>query len=184
MTKGKTPKADGLWKPFSSYVDRFGYLHVREVPRGEREPAKEYCRRVARCYTLQAGIKYRNKRLKEHHAEGKSVEELGLLYGLRQQQIRELLYSMGLEKRPEPPKPMTPSIKSRIIRMRQANKTYAEIASVTGMEYHRAAPVWAEYERKKLMREFRAERKRKRKELSGIAAKPPSILEHLEDFDA
>ena len=184
MTKGKTPKADGLWKPFSSYVDRFGCLHVREVPRGQREPAKEYCRRVARCYTLQGGIKYRNQRLKEHHAEGKSVEELGLLYGLRQQQIRELLYSMGLEKRPEPPKPMTLSIKSRIIRMRQANKTYAEIASVTGMEYHRAAPVWAEYERKKLMREFRAERKRKRKELSGIAAKPPSILEHLEDFDA
>lgn len=184
MTKSKTPKADGLWKPYSSYVDRFGYLHVREVPRGEREPAKDYCRRVARHYTMQAGEKYRNKRLKEHHAEGKSVEELGLLYGLRQQQIRELLYSMGLEKRPEPPKPMTSPIKSRIIRMRQAGKTFDEIETVTGMAYHRAAPVWAEYERKKRMRDLKAERKRKRKELSGIAAKPPSILEHLEDFDA
>jgi hypothetical protein len=178
-----TKQPEDLWKPYKSGHDRFGVLFVEEVPRHYGESGENYCRRVAKHYTLQAGVEYRNERLKQHHAEGISKEQLADMYGLRMQEMRELLYQLELEKRPEPPKPITADIKAMILRMRKAGKSYSDVEAATGIKQYRAASIWGDYERDARYRKAKAERLRKQKLLSDISSTPPSILEHLEDFD-
>jgi hypothetical protein len=114
---------------------------------------------------------------------GWNKQKLAEAYGLRPQDLRELLYELGLEKKPEPPKPITPEIKAMILRMRKAGKSYAKVEAATGIKTSRASHIWEEYERRLRLRKLKAERLKKQKLLSDISAKPPSILEHLEDFD-
>jgi len=132
----------------------YGRLNCKECPRGQFEDNVSYYRRLARFYTSQKGVPYRNECVARAYDAGKTIKELAEDFGLTEVAVRLILRKVPSSYKARPP---VPEGRDKAILERVADgESYASIGRAYGITGCRVRDIWLNEQRRKRFEAFRA----------------------------
>ena len=135
----------------------YGRLNCPECPRGQFEDNVSYYRRLARFYTTQKGVAYRDECVAKAYDAGKTIKQLAEDYGLSEVSVRLILRKTKSSYKVRPP---VPENRDQEILKRCAQKeSYASIGRSYGITGGRVRDIWMREQSRIRRAEFWATRK-------------------------
>lgn len=135
----------------------FGRLNCKECPRERFEDNVSYYRRLARFYTSQKGVSYRNECLAKAYDAGKTVRDLSEDYGISEVAVRKILRQTKSTYKVRPPVPEGRD--QKIIERFAKGESYASIGRSYGITGGRVRDICIGEQRRIRFEAFKAKLK-------------------------